>query len=419
MRSAGWLATALALAACAVQVPPAGQGPPSVPALALTAVPFSAVPGWTEDHLSAAIPSLQLECAQLAAQPQEAALGGDGVAARLGGTAGQWRSLCAAAALLPPGDDGAARAMLERELQPYAMSDSSQTGEQTGIRAGVEIGGQSRALADGLFTGYYEPQVDGATTRGGRYQTPLLRRPADLVQADLGAFATDLKGRSIAGRVNGPRLVPYYDRAEIERGALAAQRLALLFLADPIDAFFLEIQGSGRVRLPDGRIVRVSYDGQNGRAYVPIGRLLIERGELTREAVTLPAIRAWLVAHPDQAPALMDANPSYVFFRTLPNTPPDQGPPGSLGVALTPGRSLAVDPRFVPMGAPVFVATSNPLDGAAWQHLFLAQDRGGAIKGPVRGDIFFGWGAEAETMAGRMKQHGTAYLLLPRAAPGA
>jgi len=147
--------------------------------------------------------------------------------------------------------------------------------------------------------------------------------------------------------------------------------------------------------------------------------LLIERGELTREAVTLPAIRAWLVAHPDQAPGLMDANPSYVFFTSLPNTPPDQGPPGSLGVALTPGRSLAVDPRFVPMGAPVFVATSNPLDGAPWRHLLLAQDRGGAIKGPVRGDIFFGWGAEAEAMAGRMKQHGTAYLLLPRVAPGA
>jgi membrane-bound lytic murein transglycosylase A len=270
-----------------------------------------------------------------------------------------------------------------------------------------------------LFTGYYEPQVDGATMRGGRYQTPLLRRPRDLVQADLGAFASDLKGRSISGREDGGRLVPYYDRAAIERGALASQRLALLFLIDPIDAFFLEVQGSGRVRLPDGRIVRVSYDGQNGRPYVPIGRLLIERGELTREAVSLQTIRAWLVAHPDQAPALMDANPSYVFFTTLPNTPPDQGAPGSLGVALTPGRSLAVDPRFVPMGAPVFVATSNPLDGARWRHLLLAQDRGGAIKGPVRGDIFFGWGAEAEAMAGRMKQHGTAYLLLPRAVPGA
>ena len=399
MRSAGWLVAALALAACAVQPPPAAQAPAPAPALALTAVPFSAVPGWGEDHLSAAIPPLRRECALLVGQPPEAALGGDGTAARLGGTAGQWRSLCSAAAAVPAGDDAAARAMLERELQPYAISDNGQT--------------------QGLFTGYYEPQVDGATDRFGRYQTPLLRRPRDLVQADLGAFATDLTGRSIFGRVEDGRLVPYYDRAQIEHGALAAQHLALLFLADPIDAFFLEIQGSGRVRLPDGRIVRVTYDGQNGHPYVPIGRLLIERGELTREAVSLQTIRAWLVAHPDQAPALMDANPSYVFFTLLANTPPDQGPPGALGVALTPGRSLAVDQRFVPMGAPVFVATSNPLDGAPWRHLLLAQDRGGAIKGPVRGDIFFGWGGEAEAMAGRMKQPGTAYLLLPRAMPGA
>ncbi|HWW94105.1 MAG TPA: MltA domain-containing protein, partial [Vicinamibacteria bacterium] len=134
--------------------------------------------------------------------------------------------------------------------------------------------------------------------------------------------------------------------------------------------------------------------------------------------VSLQTIRAWLVAHPDQAPALMDANPSYVFFTLLPNTPPDQGPPGALGVALTPDRSFAVDRHFLPLGAPVFVATSNPLDAAPWQHLLLAQDVGGAIKGPVRGDIFFGWGSEAEAMAGRMKQPGAAYLLLPRAAPG-
>jgi len=145
---------------------------------------------------------------------------------------------------------------------------------------------------------------------------------------------------------------------------------------------------------------------------------LIDRGELTREAVSLPTIRAWLAAHPDQAPALMDANPSYVFFTVLTQTPPEVGPPGALGAALTPGRSVAVDRRFLPMGAPLFVATSNPLDGAPWQHLLLAQDIGGAIKGPVRGDIFFGWGTEAEAMAGRMKQPGTAYLLLPRTGPG-
>jgi membrane-bound lytic murein transglycosylase A len=399
MRFAVWLAAALALAACAGPAPTQPPAPTPTPAATLTAVPFSAVPGWSEDHQSAAIPPLRRECAQLAGLPPDAERGGDGAAARLGGTAGQWWPLCAAAATVPTDDDAAARAMLERELQAYAISESGR--------------------AQGLFTGYYEPQVEGATKRGGRYQTALLGRPRDLVRADLGAFATDLKGRSISGRLDGNQLVPYYDRAQIEHGALASQHLALLFLADPIDAFFLEIQGSGRVRLADGRIVRVTYDGQNGRPYVPIGRLLIERGELTRENVSLQTIRAWLVAHPDQAPALMDANPSYVFFTLLPKTPPDEGPPGALGVALTPGRSLAIDRHFLPMGAPVFVVTSNPLDGAPWRHLLLAQDRGGAIKGPVRGDIFFGWGAEAEAMAGRMKQPGAAYLLLPRAMPGA
>lgn len=233
MRRAGGLLAALALAACAVQPKPA---PPPVPAMALTAVPFSAVPGWNDDHLAAVLPPLRRECAKLADMSDDATLGGEGAAARLGGTAGQWRPLCAAAAAVPAGDDAAARAMLEQALQAYAIAGGGQT--------------------QGLFTGYYEPQVDGATQRGGRYQTPLLGRPHDLVQADLGAFATDLKSRSIYGRVADGRLVPYDDRAQIERGALAAQHLAMLYLADPIDAFFLEIQGSGRVRLPNGRIVR-------------------------------------------------------------------------------------------------------------------------------------------------------------------
>jgi membrane-bound lytic murein transglycosylase A len=238
MRSAAWLLVALVLAACAAQPPAApgsGATAAAVPNLNMSAVSFSALPGWADDHLSAAIPPLQQECALLAGLPAGAALGGDADAARLGGQAGQWRPLCAAAAAVPAGDDAAARAMLERELQPYTLIDNGRP--------------------DGLFTGYYEPQVDGAMTRGGRYRTPLLRRPRDLVQVDAGA---DPKGHAISGRMVGGRLVPYYDRAAIEHGALAAQHLELVFLADPVDAFFLEIQGAGRVRLPDGRIHRVS-----------------------------------------------------------------------------------------------------------------------------------------------------------------
>src|ERR1700678_1263687 len=211
MRPAGGLLAALALTACAVQPPPA---PPPAPEMSLNAVPFSALPGWGEDHLSAAIPPLQRECTKLTNLPDDAPLGGEGAAEQLGGTAGEWRPLCTAVAALPPGDDAAARTMLEHALQAYAINNGGQT--------------------QGLFTGYYEPQVDGAMQRGGRYQTALLGRPRDLVQADLGAFATDLKGRSIVGRVADGRLVPYYDRAQIEQGALAAQHLAVLYLADPI-----------------------------------------------------------------------------------------------------------------------------------------------------------------------------------------
>lgn len=395
MRSAwGWLA-ALALATCAGPTPPVGKPP----TLGLTPVAFVDLPGWQQDHMSAAMPALRRECAVLTTKPADAQLGGEIPVGRTGAQAGDWGPLCAAAASVAPGDDAGARAMLERELQPFAISDNGQ--------------------AEGLFTGYYEPEVSGALHRGGRFQTPLLRRPADLVQADLGAFAADLKGRSIAGRVSGTHLVPYDDRARIEAGALDAQKLALMYLADPIDAFFLQIQGSGRVRMPDGQIVRVTYDAQNGRPYVPIGRLLVERGELARDKVSMQSIRAWLEAHPDQASALMNANPSYVFFRIAPGLPANEGARGALDVPLTPERSLAVDRHFIPLAAPVFVATSNPLDGAPWQHLLLAQDIGGAIKGPVRGDIFFGWGAQAETLAGTMQQKGTAYLLLPRTVPGA
>jgi membrane-bound lytic murein transglycosylase A len=392
MRHSVWqVLAAVALCACVAQ--PSGQ-----PAMGLRPVAFNELPGWRDDAHAAVMPALRRECALLTGEPADQSLAGAGTAAKLGGTVGQWVPLCNAAASVPAGDDTAARRMLERQLRPYIISQNGAT--------------------QGLFTGYFEPEVAGSLQRGGPYQTPILRRPPDLVQADLGAFADDLKGRSIAGRIAGNRLVPYDDRAQIRAGALAGRDLALAYLADPVDAFFLEIQGSGRVRLPNGDILRVTYDGENGWPYVPIGRLLVADGELKRDNVSMQTIRAWLEAHPDRAPSLMDANRSYVFFRLLPAAA-DEGPPGALGVALSPGRSLAVDARFLPLGAPVFVVTSDPLNGSPWRHLLLAQDRGGAIKGSVRGDIFFGWGAEAEALAGHMQQQGTAFILLPRAATGA
>ncbi len=393
---------ALALAGCELpkQQQVAVGGPPGKHQMALSAVGFDKLPGWQQDHPAEALPVFLANCRAMAAAPAEQALGGQGEAAARGGNGAAWRPVCAAAASVPAGNDGAARTFFETNFQPYAVSDSGDA-----------------AAAQGLYTGYFDPEVTGNRSPGGTYRVALLGRPGDLVQVDLGDFTDDLKGRSISGRLQDGRLLPYYDRAQIEGGALARRRLELLWLADPIDAFFLQIQGSGRVDLPGGKVVRVTYAGQNGRPYVPIGRVLADRGEIPLDQVSLQSIRAWLMAHPAQAAEVMNQNPSYVFFREINELRPDQGPPGALGVPLTPGRSVAVDRAFVPLGAPLYIATNDPLTGAPLQRLMLAQDLGGAIRGPVRADIFFGWGKDAEERAGKMRGHGSEFLLLPRA-PG-
>ena len=364
----------LILAACAPR-----PAPP--PHLTLTPTRFSALAGWRQDHIAAAVPAFVKSCAVLRALAPGARLG-------IAGTAGDWRAPCAAAAGLAAATDDQARAFFEGSFVPYLAADNDKT--------------------EGLFTGYFEPELAGARMRGAGFATPLLRRPPDLVSADLGPFRPSWRGERTAGRVVDGQLRPYPTRAEIERGALARDHLALLWVASPIDAFFLQIQGSGRVRLPDGSLVAVGYAGDNGRPYVAIGRLLIERGALTRDQVSLATIRAWLKAHPDEAGALMDANPSYVFFREI--TGP--APLGSEGVALTPGRSLAVDRAFVPLGVPVWLDIAQ--GDRRWRRLMVAQDTGGAIRGPVRGDVFWGTGPTAEAQAGGMRAHGEYVILLPR-----
>lgn len=318
------------------------------------------------------------------AQPPSAPVGPNGI----GGTVENWRAPCAAAARLPTGDDGAARVYFRRWFKPWLVTGNGS--------------------ADGLFTGYYEPLLDGSRHRGGAYQTPLLRRPADLVMVQLGLFRPEWRGERIAGRVVAGNLVPYPTRAEIERGALDTDKLALYWVADPIDAFFLEVQGSGKVRLPDGRMVSLGYDGQNGRAYVSIGKLLIERGQLTKDQVSLGGIKDWIRAHPAEGRALLDDNPSYVFFREVKG----EMPIGAEGAVLTPGRSLAVDRAYLPLGAPMFLAVRNGAETV--RRLVVAQDTGGAIRGPVRGDLYWGFGAEAEHGAGGMKARGRYYLFLPK-----
>ncbi|TRW15329.1 hypothetical protein FMM06_14545 [Glacieibacterium frigidum] len=263
----------------------------------------------------------------------------------------------------------------------------------------------------GLNTGYYEPELAGSRTSlaGG---TPLYRRPPDLIEVDLGAFGSALTGKKIRGRVAGQGFVPYYDRAAIDAGALNGRGLELAWAADPYEAFFLEIQGSGRLRLPDGTVMRVGYDGQNGRDYTGIGKLLRDRGLLGPGQATMDGIIGWMKRSPDKGVALMHENRSKIFFRELPPGDPALGPPGAIGIALTPQVSVAADPRFVPLGAPLWLSSKGE---APFTRVMVAQDTGGAIKGANRLDVFWGAGADARRIAGGMSATGTAILLLPPA----
>jgi membrane-bound lytic murein transglycosylase A len=262
--------------------------------------------------------------------------------------------------------------------------------------------GDGRAFA----TGYYEPEIAGARTAAPGYAAPIYKRPADIVEVDLGLFSDSLKGRRIRGRVVNNQLLPYADRAEIVAGALAGQGLELAYAADAIDFFFLQVQGSGRLKLPDGSVMRIGYDGQNGRDYTAIGKVMREKGLLAPGEANMAGIVRWLRANPDQAQAVMNENKSWVFFKEL--TGP--GPLGALGLPVTGRATVAADPLFVPLGAPIFLQTDRPEANGLW----VAQDTGGAIKGPNRFDTFWGAGAEAEQIAGGMMARGVAYLLLPK-----
>ncbi|QIG79575.1 murein transglycosylase A [Stakelama tenebrarum] len=262
-------------------------------------------------------------------------------------------------------------------------------------------------IADGsaFATGYYEPEIAGSRTRRSGYDVPIYGKPADLVDVDLGDFAEDLEGRKIRGRVQGTDFVPYYDRTEIEQGALAGRGLEIAWAHDPVELFFLQVQGSGRLRLPDGGVMRIGYAGQNGRSYTGIGGLMRDRGLLAPGQANMQGIMQWLRDHPAEGRAIMRENKSWVFFREL--TGP--GPLGAMGYAVTGRTSAAADPKFVPMGAPVFLS----MDRADATGLWVIQDTGGAIKGANRFDTFWGAGAEARAIAGGMSAHGTAFLLLP------
>jgi membrane-bound lytic murein transglycosylase A len=268
----------------------------------------------------------------------------------------------------------------------------------------------------GLVTGYYEPEVNGSREREGKFQVPVYGRPEDLVQVKPDELRAFYNASFSVGRRNGDELLPYYTRAEIEGGALSGKGLELLYLDDPVELFFMQIQGSGRVRFPDGSWVRLGYAAKNGRSYTSIGRLLAERGEKPPGGLTMEGLKTWLRADPARGKALMDENESYVFFRELPHAEAGDGPVGAQGVALTPGRSVAVDAVYHKLGTPIFVAAPEAPtpDGRPFRRLMIAQDVGSAIRGQERGDIFWGSGPEAGAITGVTKHEARFYVLLPK-----
>jgi membrane-bound lytic murein transglycosylase A len=339
----------------------------------LQAAAWSDLPGWSGDDLAASFDALKTSCRSLERQAL-------------------WKPVCADARGFAAAGPAELRAWFEARFKPWQLvnADGSRTG---------------------LITGYYEPVLKGSRTRGKPYLYAAFPPPDDLIDVELGELYPELKHMRLRGRLEGRRLVPYWSRADWTQQEAERSPQALLWLDDALDFFFMQIQGSGQVVLDDGSRIRLGYADQNGYPYRSIGRWLIDRGEMTADQASMQGIKNWAAAHPERVQELMNANPSLVFFRELPVE--GAGPPGAMGLALTPERSIAVDPRSVPLGAPVWLATTWPNEERPLQRLMVAQDTGGAIRGVVRADFFWGSGPAAGAAAGKMRQQGRMWVLMP------
>jgi membrane-bound lytic murein transglycosylase A len=368
------LGTILLAAGCA-QVPCPCPPPTQSTAARYEPVDFAALPGWSSAPLAASVRAFVAGCARVA--PGQA-----------------MHDACVSARALPAGDEAAARAFYEGAFAAYVVVASD------GAR-------------EGLVTGYYEPVLAGSRSPSARFAQPVHGVPDDLVVVDLAAQYPELRGMRLRGRLSGRRLQPYYSRGEIltRNGAIDAPVIA--WVEDPVELFFLQVQGSGQIQLDALERIRVGFAEQNGHPYRSLGRHLVERGELALEQASMQGIKAWAAANPGRLQEALSHNASYVFFREL---PAEDGPIGALGVPLEAGYSIAVDPKFVPLGAPVFLATTYPLSPQPLERLVMAQDTGGAIRGALRADFFWGSGAQAGELAGRMRQPGRLWVLWPRGA---
>lgn len=313
-----------------------------------------------------------------------------------------WRTACTESSAVDASKPGAVRQFFATQFDAYrVLSNSLDDGRVTASRD------------TGLATGYYEPRLKGSRARTERYATPIYRVPPDLLVVDLASVYPELGSMRLRGKLQGRRVVPYATRAEItDNNPLAGHEL--LWVDDPIEAFFLQVQGSGRIQFEDGSLVRVGYSDQNGHPYHSIGRWLVDQGEITLDQSSIPGIRGWAERNPARLKEMLDANPSFVFFRELPLGDPAAGPVGAMGVPLTAGRSVAADPRYIPLGAPVVLATIDPATRQPLTRPMVVQDTGGAIRGPIRFDFFWGFGAEAGDRAGLQRYETSAWLLVPR-----
>jgi membrane-bound lytic murein transglycosylase A len=382
------LAGLATLAGCQTAAPPTVAPLAAPPRAVYSPTTYREVPGWNADRVEAAWPAFRVGCTKLAARARTQAV---------------WQAPCVASETIDESNAAAVREFFERNFTPYRVTGSDGAGS-------------------GLVTGYYEPLLAGSRNPGPAFPAPLYAAPDDLLVVELSELYPELEGKRVRGRLEGRRVVPYWPRRDIDAGKASVDGKALVYVADPVDAFFLQIQGSGRVQLAEGGVMRVGYADQNGHPFRSVARVLIDRGELTLAEASMQGIRAWGARHPSLLPALLDENPSYVFFREVPPPVPGSlearidGPIGSLGVPLLAQRTIAIDPRALPLGAPVFISTTEPLSDTPLQRLVLAQDTGGAIRGPIRADFFWGFGDEAGQRAGRMRQQGQLWLLWPNGA---
>ncbi len=357
--------------------PDAPKVPPAAVGARLRAATWDELPGWREDDPAAAWDALLRGCVAL--KNHEA-----------------WNDICTAARQIERPEREAARRFFQRHFTPFQVQTLD-------------------GNAEGLVTGYYEPLLNGSRRPSPRYRHPLYAVPDDLLVIDLTSVHPELTGMRLRGRLDGRRVVPYHDRAAIERGDAPVRGREIAWVDDAIELFFLQVQGSGRIELDDGGTMRVGFADQNGHPYRSIGRWLIERGELSAGEASMQGIKAWARRNPDRLADLLNHNARYIFFRELPADLP--GPIGALGVPLTAERSVAIDPGFVPLGAPVYLATTWPNSARPLNRLMLAQDTGSAIRGAVRADFFWGFGDEAAQHAGRMKQSLKMWVLLPSGYP--